>query len=588
MARYEVTGPDGGRYEITAPDTASEQEVLSYLQQQVGQPQPDQTPGRFSPGQRPGLAVPEANPVADVAKSAGVGLARGALGMAGLPGTVEQLGRMGINAGARALGAEGNVVSPETALPTGGDLQKRVEGVTGKFYEPQTTAGEYARTVGEFAPGALFPGGMAQRVLGNVVGPAVASEAAGQLTEGTSLEPYARVGGALVGGGLPNMGARALTPAPSSATRQGHVQRLQNEGVTDLTAGQITGANPLRWMEGAVQDTPLTGARLPNMLENQAEQFTQAALRRAGVNAPRATQDVIDAAFTAQGQRFDNLANASTLVLNRVDRRRMANALQGYARLTPPSQRAPVIAEFFQDVDQLLGQQVPGRVYQRYRSMIETAARQATDPALREGLRTIRNVLDDAVERGLPPNQRGQWQQARDEYRNLLVISRASAAAGENAANGLISPAQLASATKGVQGSRNFERGRGELQQLARAGEAVMKQMPQSGTAPRLMAMQIGQGLAGAAGGSYVGGGDPTMTGLGALAPFLFRGAAGRALMSRPAQQYFANQALPGAAVNARESALASLVPAIIAANSSRPPPEVTVYPPGDPRNEEQ
>jgi len=34
MARYEITGPDGGRYEVTAPDSATEQEILAYIQSQ--------------------------------------------------------------------------------------------------------------------------------------------------------------------------------------------------------------------------------------------------------------------------------------------------------------------------------------------------------------------------------------------------------------------------------------------------------------------------------------------------------------------------------------------------------------------------
>lgn len=36
MATYRITGPDGATYEITAPDGASEQDVLSFVQSQVG------------------------------------------------------------------------------------------------------------------------------------------------------------------------------------------------------------------------------------------------------------------------------------------------------------------------------------------------------------------------------------------------------------------------------------------------------------------------------------------------------------------------------------------------------------------------
>ena len=567
-----VNGPNG--VVINFPDGTDPETINKVMLEASGggqQSQPAEGAGRFAVKQQPGLSLPEVDPVADTVKSAGAGLARGAIGMAGLPGTVEQLGRMGINYGAKQFGAKGDVVSPETALPTGQDLQKKAEGYTGKFYEPKTAVGRYAGAIGEFAPGLAFPGGVAQRVLGNVVGPAVASETAGELTKGSSWEPWARVGGAIAGGGLPNLVSRGMTPAPSNAVRQQAVQTLRKEGVTDLTAGQVTGANPLRWTEAAILDTPLTGARLPNMLERQAEQFTAAALKRAGVNATRATPDVIDQGFTQLGQQFDNLANTSQAVITVGDHRKITTALRDYQKMTPPSQQVPYIREIVKDIGGIAGQPIPGPLYQRYRSIIERVARGTSAPEVSTALRDIRNVLDDAVERGLQPAMRGQWQEARTQYRNLLTVSRAAGAAGEDAANGLISPARLASAAKVTQGARNFERGRGELAGLARAGEAVMKQMPQSGTAPRLMAMQVGQTVAGGAAGAMAGGGDPTATGLGAVLPWLVRGAAGRAVMSRPVQRYLANQALPGNAVNARTGGMSAIAAALASANNQGP-----------------
>ena len=45
MARYQITGPDGGAFEITAPDGASEQDVMRYVQENMAKasgPQPSQ------------------------------------------------------------------------------------------------------------------------------------------------------------------------------------------------------------------------------------------------------------------------------------------------------------------------------------------------------------------------------------------------------------------------------------------------------------------------------------------------------------------------------------------------------------------
>ena len=107
--------------------------------------------------------------------------------------------------------------------------------VTGPLYEPKSVAGQYAQSVGEFLPGMAFPAAgvttLAGRAALNVVGPAVVSETAGQLTKGTAAEPYARFGGALVGGQLPQTVGRIVSPNRIDPARARMGQVLDNEGV---------------------------------------------------------------------------------------------------------------------------------------------------------------------------------------------------------------------------------------------------------------------------------------------------------------------------------------------------------------------
>lgn len=106
------------------------------------------------------------------------------------------------------------------------------------LHKPQTTAGEYANTIGEFAApgglpsravreaqGATRVGRYVEEFLGNVLFPGAASETAGQLTEGTPYEGAARFIGALAG----NAGAAATRAhnAPEAAIRRA------TEGTTD-------------------------------------------------------------------------------------------------------------------------------------------------------------------------------------------------------------------------------------------------------------------------------------------------------------------------------------------------------------------
>ncbi len=134
---------------------------------------------------------------------------------------------------------------------------------------------------------------------------------------------------------------------------------------------------------------------------------------------------------------------------------------------------------------------------------------------------------------------------ARNQYRNFLVLERAVAGAGQDAAVGLISPATLRNALA-AQGRRAYVTGgRGDLGDLARAGAGVMTRPATSGTPEGLMAMGLTTGIPagfGGAIGSMVGGpGGAVMGGLlGAMAPQVMR----NVQMTSPMQRYIANQLL--------------------------------------------
>lgn len=152
----------------------------------------------------------------DVAKTVGVAPVKVATGLAGLPGDARSLMEgAGDWIGNKLYGP----ATPEQqatldrlkagrnfgALPTGDTLRKGVESVTGPLYEPKTTAGKYADTGTQFALNALAaPQKSVAGAIGNTVKygvvPGLASEAAGQATEGTAAEPYARIGTALAAG----------------------------------------------------------------------------------------------------------------------------------------------------------------------------------------------------------------------------------------------------------------------------------------------------------------------------------------------------------------------------------------------------
>ena len=132
------------------------------------------------------------------------------------------------------------------------------------------------------------------------------------------------------------------------------------------------------------------------------------------------------------------------------------------------------------------------------------------------------------------PSDAGLWRDARNTYRNLMVVEQAATGAGEGAASGLISPAKLRQATLSKHGRRNYARGKGDFAELARAGEVAMTPLPNSGTASRISARNLGVSLSSGVGGAsgFALGGAPGAaigTAVGYGAPF----AAGRGVCGK-------------------------------------------------------
>lgn len=208
----------------------------------------------------------------DVARSSVAGLERGVAAIPGAFGDVSQFSKfIGQKAGFEPpqrsmLDALLSKVGAEK-LPTSADTIEfaRKSGVPGINYQPQTVAGEYARTIGENIPGAVAgPGGMAKNALKFGVAPAIAAETAGQFTKGTDYEPYARAGAALATGGTaafasrPNAAERAFMNATSSMTPD------QIRQATELYNQSRIGSTPvpLTFAEAAGNDRLLNLQRI--------------------------------------------------------------------------------------------------------------------------------------------------------------------------------------------------------------------------------------------------------------------------------------------------------------------------------------
>jgi hypothetical protein len=156
-----------------------------------------------------------------------------------------------------------NLPNPQDVIGTQKILDA-VKPATGELYEPQTTAGKYTGAVASMAPAALAGGGGMLQRAGQAIVPGVASEAAGQATEGTELEPWARALAAVTGGVGVAMTSRRGVPERMATQAMGNLDdaALAQAGRLMYEARRM--GVDLTWPE-AVQQITNSGTRLGDL-----------------------------------------------------------------------------------------------------------------------------------------------------------------------------------------------------------------------------------------------------------------------------------------------------------------------------------
>lgn len=504
----------------------------------------------------------------DVGKSAVAGVRSGVEGTLGMVGDASKWQRKRVADLLRFLNAPESVVlgaqkympTLSTVLNPGRDIGSRISGGDPDMptteaihekvqpyapemtnYEPKTTAGEYAKTGGEFATGIIGPGGpmrWARRGVTDVVAPALGSETMGQMTKGGPLEGPARFLGGLLAGPAAREQVKAGPITPDA-------QYLRDRGI-DLSAGQATNSRTLKTLE-----TELGGGAYEDLVERQRRQFSDQAMRETG--APPGTnarsEEMVDQ-YERLGQQYGAIeAGAGDVPFDTTYQQQLIDAQRQYRRRTGTGSGPTMVDDTLASVGAILRQNpanpsINGEQLATLRHDLGRdirAARDSGDVASMETLQAYQDTLNTALETHLQqvnPQQAGQLAETNRQYRNYLEAERAvtgSAAGGEaGAAAGVITPTNLRNAIRSVEGRRALALARGDLTELANAGTTtMMNSPPQSGTAARTMA----RAAPAAAGAMFFGGAPPSAIGAaagGIAAPWV----AGRALMSQPVQEF--------------------------------------------------
>lgn len=454
------------------------------------------------------------------------GVARGLADVPALPANIAQLGARGVE---WVTGMEEPSMFSRglNALPDTRDMLASVPVIGPESqYQAPGILGAMASTVGEFAGGAagvgkLLPGNMStgETMLRYGVVPGVASETAGQLTEGTAVEPYARAGAALGAGLLASPKPGAF---PTSTEAGKMANRLQDGGVRGVTVGQSRGSQPLMSAEGRLQATP-----------SQIDDFTASIMRQLGSKEKLATPEALKSVQDDIVQQMDDAVRGVSITPNQSNAAAALKVSDDYAARVPALQLNPRLRGIADEIKTAAASGKPVSLAQlkTWRSDIGSLTTSADD-ATRTAAHQLRGLINDMTDQALTSAGRaddiGRLAAARESYQNFVGIRDAASRAG--AEGGTLSPQAVNQSVIRSQGRERYATGQTTpMSEFTRAGAAVLR--PASTVSPGgVRAIAGAAPLAGAGilgGGALQAGADPLMAGLlaasGALAPEIGR-----------------------------------------------------------------
>ena len=360
-----------------------------------------------------------------------------------------------------------------------------------KIIAESAPVGNLAGNMAMLAPTALIPGA------NTVTGAATIGAVQGALLTPGDLKERAKaatLGG--VGGAVGTKAAQFVGRA-APASVDPNVRLLAGEGV-GLTPGQNAGGW-LKALEDKATSIPLVGDVINNARKRGITDFNAAAIERArlpGMQVDGVGNGAIQDLRQGLGQAYDDvLAKSSANALEPEFVQKMAS-LRSMAASLPKKEQQAFDAIIEREIGQRMAPNgmVNAENLQAAKSGLGTEASNfstSTDAYQRQlgqALRQANQEFRDLVTRANPQNA-SDLAAIDKAYANFKRLQKA--ASGVGAEEGVFTPAQLQSAVKAgdkTKDKRAFSEGEALLQDLSSAGKAVMpSKIPDSGTAGRLL-----------------------------------------------------------------------------------------------------
>lgn len=351
----------------------------------------------------------------------------------------------------------------------------------------------------------------------------------GTATEGDPLT------GAVVGGVASGLGqgiGSGLGRAVGGVDMAPAAAYLRGRGVDGMTTGQMMGGFAKR-LEDKAMSIPGVGDMIGNRRLEGFQSFNRAAMNEAGAPIGATTSNYGEAGIAdlldQTGRAYDSATAGVTVPLDSQFTQGMAAARQAAGAL-PPDLAPRAMTAINNRVGPIaVAGDMTGDAYQQAIRGLKGYKAEATKPGFeadyRDTLTQAMDVLTSQMRRGGGSSVVEGLDRANAAYRGIKTLENAVSAAKNGTGSGqvqLFTPAQLNAA--GYRAAAKYPGAR-PFADLADAGQEVLpSQVPDSGTAGRLLAAGLPVGLGGAAAGSEQFGLDNISKALG-MAALLSAGA---------------------------------------------------------------
>lgn len=411
------------------------------------------------------------------------------------------------NAGSLSYGAgklAGDVAATAPIAATGGAL-------VGGALEAAPVVGNALGAVSDAARAVPMVGGTVARMAPGAVSGAAQGATAAAVTSGQSDDPIVQQlkQGAFLGAGLGAVTPSLINAGRSvwNAVRGGSISPetaqladlARNTYGIPLTAAQISESPTVKFAASAAGKVPFSGST-GDAAEAQTA-FNRAVSQSFGEDAGRITPAVMQAARTRIGDQFDQIAGHDF----QADHQLVSDlaGIESHAQqVLPATEWQPIRSQ----LDNVLGAvdqngRISGDAYQvltRQGAPLDRA-QSGSDPNVSYYAGQVRDALDNALARGIPPDQQAALATARSQWKALKTVEPL---VGKSTI-GNISPPALMTPVKSSYGNIAYTGG-GPLGDLARIGQ-MMKEPPSSGSAERGSAILALRDLGTAAAGTLAG-----------------------------------------------------------------------------------